>query len=130
MVFVTHDLELAAAVCDRIAVMYAGYLVEECAASAVHDRVLHPYTAGLLASRPSATKRSPRLVAIPGRPQAAYEIRDGCPFVSRCPHAVDVCHTTRPELRDVGPSRVACHRAEELSKSLVVDAASPARANA
>jgi oligopeptide/dipeptide ABC transporter ATP-binding protein len=120
MLFVTHDLELAAAVCDRIAVIYAGCLVEECPAPTVHDRVMHPYTAGLLASRPSATKRAVRLAAIPGRPQAAYEIGQGCPFVARCPHAVDVCRSTRPELRTLGTSRVACHRAEELMGQLRV----------
>jgi oligopeptide/dipeptide ABC transporter ATP-binding protein len=120
MLFVTHDLELAAAVCDRIAVIYAGCLVEECPASTVHDRVLHPYTAGLLASRPSATRRAARLAAIPGRPQAAYEIAPGCPFVARCPYVVDLCRTTRPPLRLIGASRVACHRAEELAGQLSV----------
>ncbi len=123
MLFVTHDLELAAAVCDRIAVIYAGCLVEECVASSVHYRVQHPYTAGLLASRPSATRRA-RLAAIPGRPQAAYEIGNGCAFVARCPYAIDVCRSVRPELRTVGTSRVACHRAEELVGTLRVDQAS------
>ncbi len=118
MLFVTHDLELAASVCDRIAVMYAGCLVEVCAASSIHDRVLHPYTAGLLASRPRVTSRTARLPVIPGRPQAAYELGEGCPFLSRCPYALDICRTTRPELRVVGSSRVACHRAEELSGCL------------
>ncbi len=66
MVFVTHDLELAAAVCDRIAVMYAGYIVEDRPAAAMHESARHPYTAGLLASRPSPTTRSKRLWAIPG----------------------------------------------------------------
>jgi oligopeptide/dipeptide ABC transporter ATP-binding protein len=121
MVFVTHDLELAAAVCDRITVIYAGSLVEECVASSVHHRVLHPYTAALLASRPSVTRRASRLAAIPGRPQAAHEIGDGCAFVARCPYAVDVCHSARPELRTLGTSRVACHRAEELTSQLRVD---------
>jgi oligopeptide/dipeptide ABC transporter ATP-binding protein len=120
MLFVTHDLELAAAVCDRIAVIYAGCLVEECPAAMVHDRVLHPYTAGLLASRPSPAKRASRLAAIPGRPQAAYEIGPGCPFVVRCPYAVDVCRSTRPAMRALGSSRVACHRAEELAGQLQV----------
>jgi ABC-type dipeptide/oligopeptide/nickel transport system ATPase component len=62
MLFVTHDLELAAAVCDRIAVMYAGYLVEDSPAASLHAEALHPYTAGLLASRPSALACEPRVL--------------------------------------------------------------------
>ena len=67
LIFVTHDLELAAAVCDRIAVMYAGFVVEDRAAGSLHEDARHPYTAGLMASRPSPTQRAARLWAIPGR---------------------------------------------------------------
>jgi oligopeptide/dipeptide ABC transporter ATP-binding protein len=114
MLFVTHDLELAAAVCDRIAVMYAGYLVEDSPAASLHAEALHPYTAGLLASRPSASARSRRLAAIPGRPLSAFEAGDGCVFASRCPFAVDRCRAERPILREFASGRVACHRVEEL----------------
>ncbi len=118
MLFVTHDLELAAAVCDRIAVMYAGFLVEDIPASQLHRGVQHPYTAGLLASRPSPTVRERRLFAIAGRPLSAYEVGDGCGFASRCAFANDRCRSERPALRVVGASRVACHRSEELSGQL------------
>jgi oligopeptide/dipeptide ABC transporter ATP-binding protein len=114
MLFVTHDLELAAAVCDRIAVMYAGYLVEDSPAESMHTQALHPYTAGLLASRPSLSSKSRRLAAIPGRPLSAFEARGGCAFASRCPFAEDRCRVERPLLREFGSGRVACHRAEEL----------------
>jgi peptide/nickel transport system ATP-binding protein len=114
MIFVTHDLELAAAVCDRIAVMYAGYIVEDRAATAMHESARHPYTAGLLASRPSPTTRSKRLWAIPGRPLSAYEVTDGCPFTTRCPFVVQHCRDERQVLREVDGGLVRCHRAEEL----------------
>ncbi len=121
MIFVTHDLELASAVCDRIAVMYAGFLVEESPAAGLHHRALHPYTAALLASRPSVTFRESRLAAIPGRPLSAYEVGEGCAFADRCPFAQDRCRSQRPAMRQVGAGRVACHRSEELEGKLDAD---------
>ena len=113
MLFVTHDLELAAAVCDRTAVMYAGYLVEDRPAATLHELCRHPYTAGLLASRPSPTRRTERLWAIPGRPLSAFEAPPGCPFLTRCPFVVPACHEDQV-LRTVDAGLVRCHRAEEL----------------
>ena len=118
MVFVTHDLELAAAVCDRIAVMYAGFLVEDQPAATIHEMMRHPYTAGLLASRPSPTERATRLWAIPGRPLSSYEVVSGCPFASRCPFVVDRCRDEQQVLREVDGGRVRCWRAEELRGQL------------
>ena len=68
MLFITHDLELAAAVCDRTAVMYAGQIVEVRSSSLLHDDPLHPYTAALAAARPDIDRTAHRLLAIPGRP--------------------------------------------------------------
>jgi oligopeptide/dipeptide ABC transporter ATP-binding protein len=113
MLFVTHDLELAAAVCDRTAVMYAGYLVEDRPAETLHEDCRHPYTAGLLASRPSPSRRTERLLAIPGRPLSAFEVGRGCPFASRCPFVVPACAEDQV-LRELEGGRVRCHRAEEL----------------
>jgi oligopeptide/dipeptide ABC transporter ATP-binding protein len=121
MIFVTHDLELASAVCDRIAVMYAGFLVEDSPAAGLHHDALHPYTAALLASRPSITARGRRLVTIPGRPLSAFEVGEGCAFASRCPFAEDRCRVERPVMRTVGEGRVACHRTEELRGQLDAD---------
>jgi oligopeptide/dipeptide ABC transporter ATP-binding protein len=121
MIFVTHDLELASAVCDRIVVMYAGFLVEDSPAVGLHRGALHPYTAALLASRPSVTARERRLVAIPGRPLSAFEVGDGCAFAPRCPFAQDRCYVERPVLRTIGSGRVACHRTEELRGELDAD---------
>jgi oligopeptide/dipeptide ABC transporter ATP-binding protein len=118
MIFVTHDLELAAAVCDRIAVMYAGFIVEDRAADSLHEDARHPYTAGLMASRPSPTQRAARLWAIPGRPLSAFEVESGCCFVSRCPFVEDRCREQAPALRELDGGRVRCHRAEELRGTL------------
>ena len=114
LIFVTHDLELAAAVCDRIAVMYAGFVVEDRAAGSLHEDARHPYTAGLMASRPSPTQRAARLWAIPGRPLSAYEVESGCCFASRCPFVEERCRAEAPALRELDGGRVRCHRAEEL----------------
>jgi oligopeptide/dipeptide ABC transporter ATP-binding protein len=108
MIFVTHDLDLATAVCDRIAVMYAGTLVEQTAADRVYSDARHPYTSALMASRPGLGLNDGRLVAIPGRPVAAYEAAEGCPFNPRCPRATDVCRVERPALEMTSSGSVAC----------------------
>lgn len=114
MVFVTHDLELAVAVCDRVAVMYAGFLVEDRPAETLHEMVRHPYTAGLLASRPSPHERAKRLWAIPGRPLSSFEVEWGCPFASRCPFVLQRCRDEQQTMRTVDGGTVRCWRAEDL----------------
>ncbi|MFK0104420.1 ABC transporter ATP-binding protein [Streptomyces sp. NPDC091217] len=118
LLFVTHDLELATAVCDRIAVMYAGTIVEQRPAAALHSGRRHPYTAGLLAARPGLGEPGARLPVIPGRPAAAFESPEGCPFAPRCAFAEDRCRAERPELRPDSDGAVACHRADELAGDL------------
>jgi oligopeptide/dipeptide ABC transporter ATP-binding protein len=117
MLFITHDLELAAAVCDRTAVMYAGRVMEVRASALLHDHPLHPYTAALTAARPSLVRRADRLAATPGRPLSAFEAPDGCPFATRCAHVRERCHQRRPDLRPLAGGQVACVRAEELQVS-------------
>jgi oligopeptide/dipeptide ABC transporter ATP-binding protein len=115
LIFITHDLDLSAAVTDRIAVMYAGTIVEIGASAAIHRSARHPYTTGLLAARPSVTSRE-RLTPIPGRPASAFEVSDtGCVFAARCPFTVPRCEGERPRLRAVDGQLVSCHRAEELA---------------
>ena len=120
MLFITHDLELAAAVCDRTAVMYAGELVEQRRSGALHDDPLHPYTAALVQARPSVDGTSTRLEAIPGRPLSAFEAPDGCAFAPRCSHAEEACAQSRPEIRELAGGLVRCRRAEELRGVLLV----------
>jgi oligopeptide/dipeptide ABC transporter ATP-binding protein len=115
MIFVSHDLDLAAAVTDRIAVMYAGTIVETGPSGDLHGAALHPYTDALLRARPGTTKVE-RLAVIPGRPVAAYEAGEGCVFASRCLFVEDRCRAVRPLLRRFGEHLVACHRVEELQR--------------
>jgi ABC-type dipeptide/oligopeptide/nickel transport system ATPase component len=114
MLFITHDLELASAVCDRTAVMYAGQLVEQRRSIELHDDPLHPYTAGLVGARPSIDGEVGRLAAIPGRPRSAFEAPAGCAFADRCVHAVESCTQTRPDLESLDGGLVRCYRAVEL----------------
>nr|WP_183344279.1 ABC transporter ATP-binding protein [Conexibacter arvalis] len=113
MLFITHDLELAAAVCDELAVMYAGEIVERAPAAQLVSSPRHPYTAALLAARPSVERRRARMATVGGRPIAAYEAGSGCSFAPRCPHAEERCRTAQA-LRPLGTAEVRCCRAEEL----------------
>jgi oligopeptide/dipeptide ABC transporter ATP-binding protein len=119
LLFITHDLELAAAVCDRTAVMYAGQIVETRVSSLLDRDPLHPYTAALAAARPDIAATTHRLAAIPGRPVSAFEAPDGCPFAPRCAFAQDRCREARPPVRELDGGRVRCVRAEELRGRLL-----------
>jgi oligopeptide/dipeptide ABC transporter ATP-binding protein len=115
MLFITHDLELAAAICDRTAVMYAGQIVEVRESELLHDDPLHPYTAALAAARPDIAQTAHRLAAIPGRPLSAFEAPDGeCAFAPRCPHVRDICRAEMPELTSLDGGLSRCARAAEL----------------
>jgi oligopeptide/dipeptide ABC transporter ATP-binding protein len=115
VLFITHDLDLATAVCDSLAVMYAGSIVEQGAAAAVAESPAHPYTAALARARPRVDRSAARLPAIGGRPVSAFEAPAGCAFAPRCPYAVAACEVALPELREVGAGKVRCTRAGELS---------------
>jgi oligopeptide/dipeptide ABC transporter ATP-binding protein len=110
LMFITHDLELAAAVCDRIAVMYAGEIVELLPADRLHSDARHPYTRALLGSRPGAVPPGERLRTVPGVPQSALTAPPGCVFADRCPHAEARCRDERP----VFTGSAACHLLEVL----------------
>jgi peptide/nickel transport system ATP-binding protein len=119
MLFITHDLELAASLCDRIYVMYAGRIVEERSARALVSAPRHPYTAALVASRPDIGEPSSGLSAVPGHPLTIAESLPGCPFAPRCTHRIAACETVRPELVRVDAEGLAaCLRAEELGTAV------------
>lgn len=118
LLFITHDLELASDICDRICVMYAGSVVEDQQAKDVHTRPLHPYTAALLRSRPEVTRRLHRLPVVPGQPRSAFEVGDGCAFADRCTHVDDRCRAGSldlVEVRDGGLSR--CRKSAQWSET-------------
>lgn len=111
LIMITHDLGVVAQMADRVAVMYAGRVVEIGPVAQIFDDPQHPYTIGLMSSMPSFSGRGERLVTIPGVVPSAADMPDGCRFASRCPFAIEICATT-PDLREIGEGRsVACWRA-------------------
>jgi len=100
LLLITHDLGVVATVADRVAVMYAGRVVEEAAVTALFDHPRHPYTRGLLASLPRDLSVEDRLPQIPGAPPDPRALPAGCPFVPRCADAVERCTAEEPQLRD------------------------------
>ena len=122
MLFITHDLELAGAVCDRTTVMYAGQVVETRAASLLHSDPLHPYSAALVDARPDISSTAERLRAIPGRPLSAFEAPSGCRFAPRCLFAEDSCRANSQVISELAGGFVRCERASELRGQLREDA--------
>ncbi|GAA2616154.1 ABC transporter ATP-binding protein [Actinomadura fulvescens] len=112
MLFVTHDLDLAAAICDRVYVMYAGRIVEESAGTSLFQAPAHPYTRALLEASPSVHGDRAAIKAIKGTPRALAETPSGCSFRDRCPLADDVCAAEVPAPRPYGKSLAACHHPE------------------
>jgi oligopeptide transport system ATP-binding protein len=117
LILITHDLGVVADVADRIAVMYAGRVVEHAPVRELYAAPAHPYTRGLLDSVPRLD-RTPRtdgdaggeLPVIRGLPPSLLAIPPGCAFHPRCPLARPVCRTERPPLHDVSAGRTsACH---------------------
>ncbi|MDI2128921.1 ABC transporter ATP-binding protein [Yinghuangia seranimata] len=115
LILITHDLGVVADVADKIAVMYAGRIVEEASVHDLYQRPAHPYTEGLLASIPRLDLKGQDLYAIKGLPPNLMRIPTGCAFNPRCPYAQDVCRTDVPPLHEVAPGRgSACHFAKEV----------------
>jgi oligopeptide/dipeptide ABC transporter ATP-binding protein len=115
IVLVTHDLGVAARVCGRIVVMYAGRMVEEGPAEEVLRRPRHPYTLALLKAVPTRETTIEELESIPGSPPILGEFPSGCPFAPRCPLAEPACMEA-VELVDIGNGRLsACRRHEVLT---------------
>jgi oligopeptide/dipeptide ABC transporter ATP-binding protein len=110
--FIAHDLRLVERICDRVAVMYLGRIVEQAPVAALYDKPLHPYTRALLASTPSLEPGAVTPPALSGEPPSQTELPSGCPFHPRCPEAVAECSAALPRLIEVGSEhRVACHLA-------------------
>ncbi|MGW7004652.1 ABC transporter ATP-binding protein [Streptomyces sp. NPDC054933] len=110
LILITHDLGVVADVADRIAVMYAGRIVETAPVHEIYKAPAHPYTRGLLDSIPRLDQKGKELYAIKGLPPSLLNIPPGCAFNPRCPMAQEVCRTDVPPLYEVSPTRAsACH---------------------
>ncbi len=108
VIFVTHDIGAAVEVADRIAVMYAGRIVEENSVAGMVHAARHPYSAGLLASTVSSENRGQPLRAIPGSPPNLADLPAGCSFAPRCAHASAQCHAESPTMVNSDNTRIAC----------------------
>ncbi|MDQ1657172.1 MAG: oligopeptide transport system ATP-binding protein [Cryptosporangiaceae bacterium] len=115
LILITHDLGVVADVADRIAVMYAGRIIEEADVYELYGKPCHPYTLGLLESIPRLDLKGQELRTIKGLPPNLTRIPPGCPFNPRCPMAEQVCREVVPPLLTLPGGRTsACHFAEEL----------------
>jgi oligopeptide/dipeptide ABC transporter ATP-binding protein len=114
LALVTHDLGVVAGMARRVAVMYAGRVVEQAAVDDLFARPRHPYTLGLIGAVPRLDRRDAALVAIEGSPPSLIARPPGCPFAPRCPFRRERCTSEVPALRQVGGSLAACHFAEEI----------------
>lgn len=119
VLFITHNLGVVAETADRVVVMYAGQVVEEASVNDIFAASRHPYTLGLLASIPGASKpiQDKHLPTIGGAPPSPFARPSGCRFAPRCPLAIDACRAAIPDLVEVAPDHTArCIRWQEVSR--------------
>lgn len=114
IIFITHDLGVVAETADYVVVMYAGKIVEEANVFELFKKPLHPYTNGLLKSKPVINKFQEKLYSIPGQVPSPYEMPKGCAFNPRCERATDKCRQCVPELKELADGhKVACWNYDE-----------------
>ena len=109
VLFVTHDLSVVAGQCDRVAVMYAGRIIEEASVDKLFYQPNHPYTQGLLASAQSQSGMTDTLISIPGHPPNNNKRISGCSFYPRCDQQMAVCENTLPIMTGDETQQQACH---------------------
>ena len=122
VILITHDLGVVAEAAQKVAVMYAGKIVETSDVEKLFSNPLHPYTRGLIESRPSgcsATDGNERLKTIPGTVPSLYELPSGCRFSERCNLAENICRQAQPELVEIGKGHfAACFVAERTVRGI------------
>ena len=110
IILVTHDLGVIAQMCDRVAVMYSGLIMEMCDVVTLFASPRHPYTYALMSSLPDPGNKGSRLNAIQGSPPNLAHLPEGCPFWPRCVECREICRHERPEMREIAPGHaVRCH---------------------
>ena len=113
MLLITHDLGVVAETCDKVAIMYAGEIVEYGSLEDIFEHTTHPYTEGLFGSLPSLENDVHRLKPIQGLMPDPANLPDGCKFHPRCPYAVDQCRSGAPALREISPGHLCqCRRCQ------------------
>ncbi len=106
MILITHDLGVVAQVCDKVAIMYAGEIVEYGSLSDIYDHASHPYTQGLFGSIPDLDRDTERLNPIAGLMPDPTNLPEGCSFSPRCPHCTQACRDQDPALREISPGHM------------------------
>ena len=122
VLLVTHDLGVVNEMCDHVAVMYAGRIVETADTHGLLHDSRHPYTCGLINSLPAEHDTRTRLEPIHGAPPNLAQEIEGCPFAPRCPYATDVCRSVLPEMSEVAPGhQVRCHHADPTDRARMTE---------
>lgn len=117
MILITHDLGVVASVCDYVAVVYAGQIVEYGSLGVVFDHPSHPYTIGLFGAIPDMSKDEQWLHPIEGLPPDPTRVFKGCAFAPRCKYATEQCHHEKPKMVDLGNGHtIRCHRSSNLAE--------------
>jgi oligopeptide/dipeptide ABC transporter ATP-binding protein len=117
LLLISHDLALVAENCDRIAVMYAGQIIEAGPTESLFDRPAHPYTIGLQSAFPDLDEARTELISMPGSPPGMHAHEDVCRFAPRCPFAQEICRQRAPVPTEVAEGHVAaCHFTAESEK--------------
>jgi oligopeptide/dipeptide ABC transporter ATP-binding protein len=120
ILFITHNLDLMAELCDRVAVMYAGTIVEEASVEDLFTTPLHPYTNALMRCIPRLSEETVELESIEGNPPAIESTLAGCPFQPRCPRALDICSRQSPSEQALGGHRVSCWAAGPMCETIAL----------
>ena len=111
MLLITHDLGVVNEVCDRVAVMYAGSIIEQGSVDEIFDHPSHPYTNGLFGSIPNLEEDTDRLKPIPGMMPDPSNLPEGCAFAPRCAYCTEICQKRKPETVQLAPDHfITCHR--------------------
>ena len=114
IMLITHDLGVIAEMAEYVVVMYAGKVIEEAPVIEIFKNPMHPYTEGLMKSKPSLDKDAERLYSIPGQVPNPINMPEECYFCARCPKAIDICKKQQPPIREITPGhKVACFLYEE-----------------
>ena len=117
MILITHDLGVVADVCESVAVVYAGKIVEYGSKEDIFDNGSHPYTIGLFGALPDLSKDVRRLSPVEGLPPDPTNLPEGCAFAPRCPHATDACRSGAVEMEEISPKHyVRCIRCKEIRR--------------
>jgi peptide/nickel transport system ATP-binding protein len=106
MIMITHDLGVLAEICDRVAIMYAGQIVEIGSLEDIYDHTMHPYTKGLFGSLPDLNSKVNRLTPIYGLMPDPIHLPTGCPFHPRCDHRMPECEVVAPQDIEVSPGHL------------------------